>query len=205
MDDHIGERGWDRMSSVDSTGTRVWYEPSAARFVEFGTNGPGAVHSPSRRVLSADEAKRYTPPNVLSGWVPAAYQGAVITRVALDGKCAARRRAARVAGAGAGDARLPHRRLDNGRQTDARNESRAWMGTTPSAILRRARRRPQSRRERQKHEELHRRGALVHSARAVGTRRLRVHRVRPQRREDRRLDTLRGSSHRLSPRTSSVL
>jgi pectin methylesterase-like acyl-CoA thioesterase len=25
MDDHIGERGWDRVSSVDSTGTRVWY------------------------------------------------------------------------------------------------------------------------------------------------------------------------------------
>ena len=23
MDDHIGERGWDRMSSVDSTGTRI--------------------------------------------------------------------------------------------------------------------------------------------------------------------------------------
>ncbi|HTE47010.1 MAG TPA: pectinesterase family protein, partial [Gemmatimonadaceae bacterium] len=35
MDDHIGERGWDRMSSVDSTGTRVWYEPSSARFFEL--------------------------------------------------------------------------------------------------------------------------------------------------------------------------
>jgi len=74
MDDHIGERGWDRMSSVDSTGTRVWYEPSAARFVEFGTKGPGAVPSASRRVLSVDEARRYTPATVLSGWTPAAYK-----------------------------------------------------------------------------------------------------------------------------------
>ena len=74
MDDHIGERGWDRMSSVDSTGTRVWYEPSAARFVEFGSKGPGAVPSSSRHVLSADEARRYTPATVLSGWTPAAYK-----------------------------------------------------------------------------------------------------------------------------------
>jgi polygalacturonase len=42
MDDHIGARGWDRMSSVDSTGTRTWYEPANARFYEFGTKGPGA-------------------------------------------------------------------------------------------------------------------------------------------------------------------
>ncbi len=70
MDDHIGARGWDRMSSVDSTGTRVWYEPSSARFVEFGTTGPGAVASPSRRVLSAADAQRYTAANVLDGWIP---------------------------------------------------------------------------------------------------------------------------------------
>jgi polygalacturonase len=70
MDDHIGARGWDRMSSVDSTGTRIWYEPSSARFVEFGTTGPGAVASPSRPVLSAAEAARYTPSNVLAGWLP---------------------------------------------------------------------------------------------------------------------------------------
>ena len=70
MDDHIGERGWDRMSSVDSTGNRIWYEPSSARFVEFGTSGPGAVSSPTRHALSAEEARRYTPANVLGGWVP---------------------------------------------------------------------------------------------------------------------------------------
>jgi pectinesterase len=70
MDDHIGTRGWDRMSSVDSTGTRIWYEPADARFVESGTTGPGAVRSPTRRVLSADEASRYTIAAVLDGWVP---------------------------------------------------------------------------------------------------------------------------------------
>lgn len=71
MDDHIGTKGWDRMSSVDSTGTRVWYEPESARFVEFGTKGPGAVASPTRRVLSASDAANYTPAIVLRGWVPA--------------------------------------------------------------------------------------------------------------------------------------
>ena len=71
MDDHIGAKGWDRMSSVDSTGTRIWYEPSSARFFEYGTRGPGAVPSPTRRVLSAVEAARYTPASVLRGWIPA--------------------------------------------------------------------------------------------------------------------------------------
>ena len=71
MDDHIGAKGWDRMSSVDSTGTRIWYEPSSARFVEFGTRGPGAVASPSRRVLTAPQARAITPSLVLDGWTPA--------------------------------------------------------------------------------------------------------------------------------------
>jgi polygalacturonase len=70
MDDHIGAKGWDRMSSVDSTGNRTWNEPENARFYEFGTTGPGAVASPSRKVLSAEDAKRYTPSNVLDGWIP---------------------------------------------------------------------------------------------------------------------------------------
>jgi polygalacturonase len=71
MDDHIGERGWDRMSSIDSTGTRIWYEPASARFAEYGTKGPGAVAGGARRTLSATEAKRFTPAAVLSGWTPA--------------------------------------------------------------------------------------------------------------------------------------
>jgi pectinesterase len=70
MGDHIGAHGWDRMSSVDSTGTRIWYEPANARFVEFGSTGPGAVKSATRRTLSAADAKHYTPAAVLSGWSP---------------------------------------------------------------------------------------------------------------------------------------
>ena len=70
MDDHVGEKGWDRMSSIDSTGTRVWYEPESARFFEFGTKGPGAVASPRRRQLTAEEARLHTPERTLDGWIP---------------------------------------------------------------------------------------------------------------------------------------
>ncbi|MEO8621947.1 MAG: pectinesterase family protein [bacterium] len=70
MDDHIGAKGWERMSSVDSVGIRTWYEPADARFHEYGTTGPGAVSSPSRKLLSADEARKFTPEVVLDGWVP---------------------------------------------------------------------------------------------------------------------------------------
>jgi len=70
MDDHIGAKGWDRMSSVDSTGTRTWNLPENARFYEYGSTGPGAVRSPTRRVLSAEEAGKYAPAKVLDGWVP---------------------------------------------------------------------------------------------------------------------------------------
>jgi pectinesterase len=71
MDDHIGEKGWERMSATDSLGGRVWYEPEGARFFEYGTKGPGAVRSPKRRQLSEKEAAAYTIANVLGGWLPA--------------------------------------------------------------------------------------------------------------------------------------
>jgi pectinesterase len=70
MDDHIGAKGWDRMSATDSTGGRTWYEPESARFFEFGTRGPGAVVSPTRRALTAAEALKYTADLVLRGWRP---------------------------------------------------------------------------------------------------------------------------------------
>lgn|GEM_PF-193317 len=70
MDDHIGAKGWDRMSSVDSTGTRTWYEPESARFFEYGTTGAGNVPSKTRRLLSKREAARYTRVAVLAGWDP---------------------------------------------------------------------------------------------------------------------------------------
>jgi pectinesterase len=71
MDDHVGAKGWERMSSTDSTGARVWWEPETARFFEHGTRGPGAVTSPARRQLSAGEASRFTTASVLRGWAPA--------------------------------------------------------------------------------------------------------------------------------------
>jgi pectinesterase len=73
LDDHIGDRGWERMSSVDSTGTRIWYEPQSARFFEYRSSGPGAAgagRSPTRRMLSDADAARFTIPNVLGGWTP---------------------------------------------------------------------------------------------------------------------------------------
>ncbi|MFL5562074.1 MAG: pectinesterase family protein [Gemmatimonadaceae bacterium] len=70
MDDHIGAKGWDRMSSIDSTGTRVWYEPEGARFVEYGSTGPGAIASPTRRTLDGAESARYTITAALGDWSP---------------------------------------------------------------------------------------------------------------------------------------
>ena len=71
MDDHIGTKGWDRMSMTDSTGNRSWWEPQTARFFEWGSRGPGAVASPTRRTLGRDQAARFTPAAVLRGWTPA--------------------------------------------------------------------------------------------------------------------------------------
>ncbi|MFL5541466.1 MAG: pectinesterase family protein [Longimicrobiaceae bacterium] len=70
MDDHVGAVAWDSMSSVNGAGTRHWYRPQNARFLEYRTTGPGAVASPTRRVLSDGEAQAYTPERVLDGWVP---------------------------------------------------------------------------------------------------------------------------------------
>ena len=71
MDDHIGTKGWDRMSSVDPvTSVRVWYEPGESRFFEYRSTGPGSVESPTRRTLTATEAAYYIPERVLAGWTP---------------------------------------------------------------------------------------------------------------------------------------
>lgn len=72
MDDHIGARGWDRMSMTDSTGSRIWWEPGSARFYEYHSTGPGAVASPARRQLTGAEASRYAVDVVLDGWRPPA-------------------------------------------------------------------------------------------------------------------------------------
>jgi pectinesterase len=71
MDDHVAPQGWDRMSSSHAPGgPRVWFEPSAARFFEYRSTGPGAVASPTRRVLGEGDARTYTPALVLDGWTP---------------------------------------------------------------------------------------------------------------------------------------
>ena len=70
MDDHISTQGWVRMSSLNQAGERIWFEPQDARFYEYATSGPGARRSPTRRVLSAADAARYTIPRILGGWNP---------------------------------------------------------------------------------------------------------------------------------------
>jgi pectinesterase len=72
MDDHISERGWERMSSTDSvSGVRYWFAPEAARFLEYGSTGPGARASATRRVMTDGDARTYTAERVLDGWRPA--------------------------------------------------------------------------------------------------------------------------------------
>ena len=58
------------MSSIDSTGTRIWYEPTDARLFEYRSSGPGAVASPTRRVLTAEQAAHYTIAAALGDWTP---------------------------------------------------------------------------------------------------------------------------------------
>jgi pectinesterase len=71
MDDHISPKGWDHMSSVDSTTkVRYWFEPGSARFLEYRSAGPGAIESPTRRVMSEGDARTYARTRVLGGWRP---------------------------------------------------------------------------------------------------------------------------------------
>lgn len=61
MGEHISETGW-----VDMSGLKA----SDARLYEYGSTGPGAIESPTRRVLSDAEAEEYTLEKVLNGWNP---------------------------------------------------------------------------------------------------------------------------------------
>ncbi|HYR08056.1 MAG TPA: pectinesterase family protein, partial [Longimicrobium sp.] len=70
MDDHVGAQGWSPMTSTDAAGTRVEHPPEEARFFEHGTTGPGAVASPTRRVLDEEQAAAYAIPLVFDGWDP---------------------------------------------------------------------------------------------------------------------------------------
>ncbi|HST62785.1 MAG TPA: pectinesterase family protein [Longimicrobium sp.] len=70
MDDHVGAKGWDVMTSTDAASRRVEHRPEDARFYEHASTGPGAVLSPSRRVLTAEQAAAYDIVRVLDGWDP---------------------------------------------------------------------------------------------------------------------------------------
>ena len=71
MDDHIGPKGYTRISSRDTSGQRIWFdlEPDS-RFFEYGSFGPGAIKSSNRPTLNAEEAQWYKTEFVLNGWIP---------------------------------------------------------------------------------------------------------------------------------------
>ena len=70
MDDHISAKGWESMNSFDALGVRTTNRAEDARFFEYGSSGPGALRSETRRVLTDAELKKYTVNAVLDGWRP---------------------------------------------------------------------------------------------------------------------------------------
>jgi pectinesterase len=71
MDAHIRPEGWSAMGYRNPMGAQVMLEPREARLVEWASLGPGAgPASATRRLLTADEAHRFTRATVLAGWSP---------------------------------------------------------------------------------------------------------------------------------------
>ncbi len=70
MDSHISEKGWEPMSGRGKDGSTIWFDPADARFFEYGSTGPGAHKTETRRVLSPAEAQNYSIENLLKGWNP---------------------------------------------------------------------------------------------------------------------------------------
>lgn len=72
MDSHIPVRGWDPMYGTDTKGKKsLWFYPQESRFYEYRSTGPGAASSnETRRMLSDQEAGKYTIEKVLEGWNP---------------------------------------------------------------------------------------------------------------------------------------
>ncbi len=70
MDSHIAASGWAPMAGKDKDGGQIWFYPADARFYEYGSTGPGALASETRRVLSPMEEEQYTIANALHGWNP---------------------------------------------------------------------------------------------------------------------------------------
>ncbi len=71
MDDHIVPEGWYPMGYNTKGGGRADLQPEDARFFEIDSTGPGAgPASARRRILTGEQAKPFTPENVLDGWQP---------------------------------------------------------------------------------------------------------------------------------------
>lgn len=70
MDAHIEAAGWDAMEYGARDGSRVRLEPREARFFEYRSRGPGARTHTQRRLLSEQEADRYTVDRLFGDWQP---------------------------------------------------------------------------------------------------------------------------------------
>ena len=64
-------KGYTRISSRDSMGTRIWFEVKEdSRFFEYNNHGPGSNISPNRPTLDVKSAKWYNTTHVLDGGIP---------------------------------------------------------------------------------------------------------------------------------------
>ncbi len=70
MDSHIAAKGWDAMSGKDKDGKTILFYPQDSRLYEYGSTGPGAIKSETRRQLSDSDANKFSILNVLGGWNP---------------------------------------------------------------------------------------------------------------------------------------
>jgi pectinesterase len=68
MDAHIAPEGWDAMGYTARDGSRVMLEPADARLSEFGSRGPGAHRSATRRWLDDATRAALTAQRVLGDW-----------------------------------------------------------------------------------------------------------------------------------------
>jgi pectinesterase len=71
MDAHMHPEGWTAMGYKLPNGYQMYLQAGDARFAEYGSRGPGARRHPSRRVLTALEARSYTRAAIFGDWRPA--------------------------------------------------------------------------------------------------------------------------------------
>ena len=75
MDDHIGAKGYDRISSITKEGRKLWFEIKPdSRFFEFESYGPGAIINSGRPQLPLESLHWHTSENIFNGWVPLKFQ-----------------------------------------------------------------------------------------------------------------------------------